>query len=116
MALKRGDTVLVPFPFTDLSSRKVRPAIIISPDPQAEDILVSFISSSPPDKLAATDFLLESKHPDFSKSGLKRTSVFKLNKLLTLHHSVIFRRLGSISKQLQKEIDERLARAVGLAK
>jgi mRNA interferase MazF len=116
MALKRGNIVLVPFPFTDLSSRKVRPAVIISPDPQGEDILLAFISSSPSDKLAATDFLLESKHPDFSKTGLKRTSVFKLNKLLTLHHSVILRRLGSVSKYLQNGLDKRLAKAVGLAK
>ena len=116
MALHRGDIVLVPFPFTDLSSRKVRPAVIISPDPQAEDILLAFISSSPLDKLASTDFLLESSHPDFPKTGLKKTSVFKLQKLLTLHHSVILRRLGSVSRNLQNELDRRLSIAAGLRK
>jgi len=116
MALNRGDIVLVPFPFTDLSFSKVRPAVIISPDPQTEDMLLAFISSSPLDKLAPTDFLLKSSHPDFSKTGLKKTSLFKLQKLLTLHRSVILRRLGSTSGNLQNELDKRLIIATGLAK
>ncbi len=117
MALKRGDIVLVPFPFTNLSSRKVRPAIIISPDPQGEDVILAFISSSQTFlKSTSTDCLLESAHPDFLKTGLKKTSVFKLSKLITLHHSVILRRLGNASKELQSELDKRLAMAVGLSK
>ncbi len=46
MSLVRGDIVLVSFPFTDLTARKVRPAVIVSPDPQGLDVLVAFISSS----------------------------------------------------------------------
>ena len=43
--LRRGDFVLVPFPFTDLSHQKVRPAVIVSADPQALDVILAFVTS-----------------------------------------------------------------------
>ena len=117
MPLKRGAIVLVSFPFSDLSLRKIRPAIIISPETQGEDIILAAISSVLSKvKLLPTEFLLEYTHPDFAKTGLKKNSVFKLNKLLTLHHSLILRQLGVVSKHLQHEIDQCLAKAVGLAR
>ncbi len=111
--LKRGDIVLVPFPFTDLSGKKVRPAIVLS---LAErDILLAFISSVvPSESLSCTDYLLSENYPDFHTTGLKKTSIFKMNKLLTLDRSMILRRLGKISEQIQKELDERLKIAVGI--
>lgn len=45
MSLKRSDIILIPFPFTDLTSAKVRPAVVISSNPQEEDVIVAFISS-----------------------------------------------------------------------
>ena len=42
---KKGKIVLIPFPFTDLSASKVRPAVIVSNFSQGEDIIVAFISS-----------------------------------------------------------------------
>jgi len=115
MDLARGDIVLVPFPFTDLTSSKVRPAVIVSADPQPEDITIAFISSVLPGILAETEFLLTSKDKNFAASGLKKDSVFKMNKLLTLSSVLIIRRLGRANVPLQKELDACLAKAVGLA-
>ena|GEM_PF-918960 len=78
--LHRGDVVLVPFPFTDLSGRKVRPAVIVSPDPVREDIILAFITSVIPSPLRDTDYLLDTSHPEFSQTGLKGTSVFRMAK------------------------------------
>jgi len=58
---KRGDIVLVPFPFTDLSSAKQRPALVVSSDAlnaASEDVLVAAITSQIPANLSAEEFLI----------------------------------------------------------
>jgi mRNA interferase MazF len=115
MALARGDIVLVPFPFTDLTARKVRPGVIVSPDPQGTDVVIAFISSVIPAAPARTDWLLPLDHPDFGLAGLKSASAFRLGKLLTLHRALVLRRLGRVSSGIQRELDARLRQAVGLA-
>ncbi|MDX2130352.1 MAG: type II toxin-antitoxin system PemK/MazF family toxin [Chloroherpetonaceae bacterium] len=44
----KGDIVLVPFPFTDLSAIKRRPALILSPETynQSGDVVIAFITSN----------------------------------------------------------------------
>ena len=112
--LARGDVVLVPFPFTDLSGRKVRPAVIVNV--VGDDVLLAFISSViPPAPPAATDFVLSAADPRFPPTGLKTTSLIRLAKLVCLHQSLILRKLGRKTPPLQRELDARLPRAVGLA-
>lgn len=114
--LYRGDIVLIPFPFTDLGGQKVRPALIVSPDPVGEDILVAFVSSVvPPAATEPTECVLNVTHSAFAQTGLKYASVFKMGKLATLHRSLILRRLGRATPELQKVLDAALKRAVGLA-
>lgn len=112
--LRRGDVVLVPFPFTDLTTEKLRPAVITSADPQETDVVIAFISSAAPPELAETDYLLKQDNPDFGKTGLKKTSTFRMRKLLTIDRSKVVRRLGRVSPAIQKELDTRLRHAFGL--
>lgn len=114
MTLKRGDIVLVPFPFTDLTSSKVRPALIVSANPQADDVIITFISSAVTKELGKTDFLLTANNPNFSPTGLKRDSVFKMGKLLTISSFLILRRLGRTTPTLQRELDKLLKKALNL--
>ena len=113
--LKRGDIVLVPFPFTNLTAGKVQPAVIVSSNPQEIDVVIAFISSIVPmGELSATDFLLTPNHPDFPEAGLKKASIFKMRKLLTIERAKIVRRLGEVSPAIQKKLDGRLKNGLGL--
>ena len=81
---KRGDIVLVPFPFTDLSSSKRRPALVISPDifnDQMQDLVVAAITS----QLAAADHSITIEESDCVDGALPKTSVVKLAKVFTIH-------------------------------
>lgn len=113
--LRRGDIVLVAFPFTDLSSKKLRPAVIISSDPQELDVVIAFISSIVPSQgIGKTDFLITPEYHDFTKTGLKKASIFKMKKILTIERTRLLRRLGRVSPGIQTELDKRLRKALSL--
>ncbi|MGE0683821.1 MAG: type II toxin-antitoxin system PemK/MazF family toxin [Candidatus Binatia bacterium] len=95
--MKRGTIVLTPFPFTDLSGQKVRPAVVVSrSDRQGRDVLLAFITGQQPSALASTDLFIVDSHPDFPQTGLKKSSVVKLDKLVTIEISILLGELGRI--------------------
>jgi mRNA interferase MazF len=115
--VKRGSVVLVRYPFTDLTGVKVRPAVILTPDillPKLEDVLCLFSSSSIPTDLLSTDFVLDTAHASFGRTGLKYRSVFRAHKLALLQKSLVFRVLGEMDKGLMREINQCLRIALGL--
>ena len=106
---KKGIIILIPFPFTDLSDNKVRPALIISSNKIAgDDIVVAFISSKKVKKLQKTDVSIVGSEVDFYKTGLKTDSIVKLNKIATLDKKIILGELGNISKKTQNEVNKKI--------
>ena len=107
--MKRGTVVLTPFPFTDLSGQKVRPALVVfRSDRPGRDVLLAFITSQQSSISSHTDVLIDRSHPDFTSTGLKVSSVVKLEKLVTIEHSVVLGELGELSATLIKEVNEKL--------
>src|SRR5438876_9584005 len=91
---KRGDVVLVPFPFTDLSSAKQRPALVISADAfnaVRDDVLVAAITSQVPTNLAADEFMIPAG--ELAACGLPKASILRLNKLVALHRQLVIKRI-----------------------
>jgi mRNA interferase MazF len=93
---KQGDIVLVPFPFTDLSGEKVRPALILSKKEFGDDVTVCFISSIIPKKISVSEFFVKDTDKSFKNTGLKTSSIIKVNKMATLEKKVILGELGSL--------------------
>lgn len=117
MTLQRGDVVLVPFPFTDLTRQKARPAVVVSSEQfnaASPDVVVVAISS----KLRSTpndaDLILRQGSAGFQGTGLRVSSVIRTTKLLTLQQSLVYTTLGKLESRVINELDSRLARAVGL--
>lgn len=89
----KGNIVLVPFPFTDLTASKIRPALVLHEG--RDDIVLSFISSRIPGGAVPPGFvLLDESHPEFEMSGLKTSSVVRLDKIATVLSSLVIGELG----------------------
>jgi mRNA interferase MazF len=112
--MKRGDIVLIVVPFTDLTSAKVRPAVIISSDEfnRGEDRVLVAISSKVGDD-SPWDVVARPQDTHFGGTGLRYASVFKCGKILTLSANLIERRLGEAGAYMPL-IEARIKHALSL--
>lgn len=113
-ALSRGDVVLTPFPFTNLSGASLRPALIVSQGLIAQDVVLVAISSVIRGGAVSTDCTVDTTHPEFAQTGLRVASVIRTHKLVAVERAVVVRRLGHIGPQLQTEVDRLLRAVLGL--
>jgi mRNA interferase MazF len=107
--MTKYSVVLVPFPFDDLSSTKVRPAVCLT-DPIGSHghIILAFITSRIPASPLNTDLVIDASHPDFAQTGLRVSSTLQLHRLMTITQTLPRRELGALSPALQTQISDRL--------
>lgn len=85
--MNKGDIVLMPFPFTDLSGIKNRPALILVDG--ESDITVSFITTQ-----LKWQEEFDVKIEASKTNGLKKTSLIRLSKLATIDKDLVIGNLG----------------------
>ncbi len=89
-----GDVVLVPFPFTDQTTSKKRPAVVVSSDAyhrSRPDIIVMAVTS----QISSTKGFDEVTLDQWKDSGLLKPSVIK-PVLATLERGLVLKKLGSL--------------------
>lgn len=107
---QRGDVVLVPFPFTDLSSTKTRPVVVLSVDEfesATGDLTVAMITSVS----HSTPFDYELK--DWQAANLLAPSWVRA-KLATLSARLVRYKPGSLTEADLAGVEERIRQALGL--
>jgi mRNA interferase MazF len=101
--MARGDVVLVPFPFTDLTGQKRRPALVVSPDGfDPEDVVVCAITSRLPGRLRPWDVSLVAQ--DLIEKALPMPSVIKVGKLFTMHQRLIVGHFGTVTEEKLSDV------------
>ena len=89
-----GDIVLIPFPFSELTQVKLRPAVVISETKDKyKDLILSAISSQVSDSISLAEIILK---PD-SVNGLRVQSVIKVDRIFTLKSEKVIARIGKLS-------------------
>ncbi|QQS31983.1 MAG: type II toxin-antitoxin system PemK/MazF family toxin [Acidobacteriota bacterium] len=101
--------VLVPFPFDDLSSAKVRPAVCLTDEIEPYGhIVVAFITSRLSSEPSVTDLNIDSTSPYFETTGLKVSSAVRLHRLMTISRTMVKRELGELAATQIEAVNERL--------
>lgn len=93
---EQGDIVLIPVPFTDLSSAKRRPVIVVSNNTynqQRQDIVVVALTSNP---IAGT-YAFTISSSDLERGKLNRPGQVRVDKLYTLSQSIVVKTFGQVN-------------------
>lgn len=102
---KQRDIVLIPLPFSDLSSTKQRPVVVISNDDynsKTEDIVVMAITSN----IEHLEYELPVSTNNLEVGTLPRASCIRADKVYTLSQSIVVKTFGKID---QKTFEQLLA-------
>ena len=99
----KGDVVVLPFPFSDLSKSKKRPALVVA-DLQGDDIILCQITS----EARIDNYSIVLSNSDFKKRSLNLTSMVRPNRLFTADKSIILYKIGSINESKIKEIEKEI--------
>ena len=110
MKLESETIVLVHFPFTDLQSLKLRPALVLST--KREDVIILGIFSRIPNQLQESWVKVDETNPGFHRAGLKKASIIKTEKIAVVHQSLIRKELGCIPPELLKQVRQILRRTL----
>ena len=109
--LSFGDVVLVPFPFTDQSDSKKRPAVVVSShgyNSSRRDIVIMAITSQVRTPLGFGEAMVDG----WQAAGLVKASVLK-PVFTTLERGLIVRALGKLEAADAKTLREVLGEVIG---
>jgi len=99
----QGGIVLIPIPFTDLSSQKRRPDIVISNNAynrKTMDIVVVTMTSN----LTMVDYSFTITSSDLERGKLNRPSMVRVDKIYTLSQSIVVKTLGRVNSNVLDRI------------
>lgn len=102
---KQGDVVLVPVPFTDQTTSKRRPALVISANwynKERPDVILAPITSTVRQPIDREEWLIRGS--DFRRAGLYKESVIKCGALFTVRQALILRKLGTLPAGAVKQV------------
>jgi mRNA interferase MazF len=94
-----GQVVVLPFPFSDLSQQKYRPALLLADADKGDWIACQITSNRYADPLA-----IEINTNDFSEGGLQRISYARPGNLFTAHLSLFPKVVGQLSDNKLQQV------------
>lgn len=88
----KGDVVVLPFPFSDLTGSKKRPALVLA-DLQGDDIILCQITS----QQNKDPYSIALSNADFTNGSLPVASNIRPNRIFTADKNIILKKAGTIA-------------------
>lgn len=101
--IEQREILLVPFPFSDQSGRKVRPVIVISNEEfntRSEDVLVVGVTSN----ISKDRYLLSLTNKDLEEGKLLSECCIKVENILKIDKELIIKKIGKIDQNKLNKI------------
>lgn len=105
--IEQGDLLLVPFPFSDQSGKKVRPVIVISNsnfNKNSEDVIVVGVTSN----ISKDQYIINLTNDNLSEGKFYTNCCVKVENILKLDKELIVKKIGKINLDTLKEIISKL--------
>ncbi|MCD3350611.1 type II toxin-antitoxin system PemK/MazF family toxin [Clostridium botulinum D/C] len=99
----RGDVVVVPFQFSDLSQSKKRPALVLA-DLKGSDLILSQITS----QNIYDSYSVKLQNSDFEQGTLMKNSNIRPNKIFTADKDIILYKIGHLTEEKIEEVVDKI--------
>jgi mRNA interferase MazF len=103
----KGDVVVVPFPFSDLTQAKRRPALVIS-KLEGDDLILCQITS----QAIKDNYAISLDDQDFEAGSLKQISNVRPNRIFTADSHIVLYKVGNLKIEKLKEIIEKVVEII----
>ncbi len=99
----KGDVVVLPFPFSDLTANKKRPALVVV-NLMGDDIIVCLITS----QTVKDGYAISLSNSDFASGNLKQISNIRPNRVFTADSKIVLYKIGTLERKKIEEVTERI--------
>jgi mRNA interferase MazF len=115
--MKRGDVVLLDYPYTDGTGSKVRPVLVVQNDrdnQRLSNTIVALITKNVSRVHEPTQFLIDIATPGGQQSGLNQSSAVACGNVFTVAQSKVRRLIGALPAPAMAQVDTCLKSALEL--
>jgi len=99
----KGDVVVAPFPYSDLTTSKKRPALVIAPL-EGDDVILCQITS----QMKKDDYSISLQNADFKSGTLHQNSFIRPNRLFTADARIVLYKAGDIKNPKMDEVIDKI--------
>ena len=108
---ERGDLLLVPFPFSDLSATKRRPVLALTGPDSYGDFIALPVTSRP-----QADYGVPLNATDMVRGVLPAPSWIRIDRIVTLNASLVVKTIGRVTDDVLAEAVQRFCAHIGYGK